>query len=61
MFPEVSKITVKRTLRRLCDDGNVETIGSGRASRYIGRRRATIRMADRDDTDPRYIHILPFA
>ena len=36
MFPEVSKITVERALRRLCDDGNVETIGSGRASKYIG-------------------------
>ncbi|MBR6911905.1 MAG: hypothetical protein IKN41_08620 [Candidatus Methanomethylophilaceae archaeon] len=45
----------------MCDDGDVEMIGPGRAARYIVRRRATFLMADRDDTNPRYIHILPFA
>ncbi|MBO6083758.1 MAG: Fic family protein [Candidatus Methanomethylophilaceae archaeon] len=35
MFPEVSRITIERTLKRMCDSGVIESVGSGRATRYI--------------------------
>jgi len=38
MFPEVSQKTVERTLRRMCDAGDIVMIGSGRSTRYISKR-----------------------
>lgn len=38
MFPELSKITVERTLKRMHDAGEIEMIGSGRSVRYISSR-----------------------
>ena len=35
MFPEVSRITVERILKRMCDSGEITKIGSGRSVRYI--------------------------
>ena len=37
MFPEISETTVERTLKRLLDSGIIETVGSSRSTRYIGK------------------------
>ncbi len=37
MFPDMSKITVERTLKRMCDEGEIEMMGSGRSVRYVRR------------------------
>ena len=37
MFPDVSKMTVERTLKRMCDSGSIKKIGSGRSTRYVSR------------------------
>ncbi|MBO4568931.1 MAG: Fic family protein [Candidatus Methanomethylophilaceae archaeon] len=37
MYPDISKITVERTLKRMCDSGFIEKIGSGKSTRYVSR------------------------
>ena len=37
MFPHISKMSIERTLKRLCDAGDIEMMGSGRSVRYISR------------------------
>lgn len=39
MFPELSETTVERTLKRLLDSGIIETIGSSRSTRYVGKNK----------------------
>lgn len=35
LFPDISETTVERTLRKMCDAGIIDTIGSGRSTRYV--------------------------
>ena len=35
MFPELSKITIERTLRDMCNEEEIVMVGSGRSTRYI--------------------------
>ena len=39
MFPDISETTIERTLKRLLDSGMIETVGSSRSTRYIGRKK----------------------
>ncbi len=38
MFPELSEVTVSRTLARLCGEGVLEKVGGSRSTRYAPRR-----------------------
>ena len=38
-MPDISATTVERALKALQDDGRIEKIGAGRATRYVARRR----------------------
>lgn len=38
MFPDISQITIERTLRRMCASGDIEMVGSKRLARYIRKR-----------------------
>lgn len=37
-LPDVSVITIERTLRRLLDAGAIEKVGAGRGTKYVARR-----------------------
>lgn len=41
MFPELSEVTVERTLREMLDEGSVKKIGSTRGARYVRNDRIT--------------------